>query len=42
MKKLNFISFSFMLFFLAASVINAQVPENGLVLDGDDDFVLVS
>ncbi len=42
MKKLNIFTFMVMLFFLASSAVRAQVPENGLVLDGDDDFVLVS
>jgi len=43
MKKFNAFTILCMLFFMASPVLlNAQVPENGLVFDGDDDFVTVS
>ncbi|KPL14963.1 MAG: hypothetical protein AMS26_09000, partial [Bacteroides sp. SM23_62] len=43
MKKFNAFTILLMLFFMAAPLLlNAQVPENGLVFDGDDDYVNIS
>ena len=40
MKKFNVFTILFMLFFMAStSLLRAQVPENGLTFDGDDDFI---
>jgi len=43
MKKFNALTILCMLFFMASPVLlNAQVPENGLVFDGDDDYINLS
>ena len=42
MKKFNVFTILFMLFFMASSfIVKAQVPDNGLTFDGDDDFINV-
>ena len=43
MKRFYFFTISFALFFIASSfLLKAQVPGNGLVFDGDDDYVNVT
>ena len=43
MKKFNAFTISLMLFFVASTLfVKAQVPGNGLVFDGDDDYVYVA